>query len=104
MIKKDDVFIMAVFHMKTAGDSSDSYKTKLFINMDSWVVCCNNGVELHKLKAKFCGFFKGMCNDGFADVFSAAIGFYSIARVCNMAASSDVVRMKNIKSNNFVGF
>ena len=103
VVKKNDILVMSVLHMESAGNCSNANKPKLFIKMESRMVCGNNRVELHKFKTKLRGFFKRMGNYCFTDMSVAKVCSYSIACVCNMAASSDVVGMQNIKTDGFAG-
>ena len=56
MIKKNDIFIVSVFHKKTAGNGSQTNKSEFFIKMKSRVVCGDNGIELKDFETQFATF------------------------------------------------
>ena len=104
VVKKNDILVMSVFHVKTAGNSSKPHETEFFIKMERRMVRRNHSVELHKPESEFGGFLEGMGYDCFADMPVADVGSDRIACVGNMSASADIVGMEDIKSDSFAGF
>ena len=65
-------------------------------------VICNHCIELHNTKAIFLRLCKAVKNQFLADVFTPDFSSYCIAGITDMAASSYIVRMQDIETDNFI--
>ena len=97
-----DVFIMAVFHQKAAGNCAELHKPESFVKMAGMGIAFNDGIELKNAEAVNICLVQAVLHQLFADVLSSQIASYAIGRVADMPASADVVGMKNIETVNSV--
>ena len=65
-------------------------------------VICNHCIELHNTKAFFLCLCKAVKNQFLANVFTTEISSYCIAGITDMSASSYIVRVQDIETDNFI--
>ena len=65
-------------------------------------VICNDCVELHDSEAFFLCFCEAVKNQFFPDMFATDVSSYCVAGVADVAASSYVVRMQDVETDNFI--
>ena len=95
---------MSVFHSESAFYCSKLDKAELFVQMPRMDVCRHDRIELHNPESCEPGLRKAVLYKKFPDMKSAAGGAYGVACVCNVRASADVVRVQNVKPDDFSAF
>ena len=65
-------------------------------------VRCDDGVELQSAEAAGGKARDAVEHELFANVPAARAAGYSVARVCDVAAAADVVRVENVQPENFI--
>ena len=95
---------MSVLHSESAFYCSKLNKSKPFVQVPCMDVCCHNCVELQNSKTCNPGLGKTVLYKKFSDVETSAGGAYGITCVCNVRAAADVVRMQNVKPDDFSAF
>lgn len=95
---------MSVFHSESAFYCSKLDKTEPFVQMPRMDVCRHDRIELHNPESCELGLRKAVLYKKFPDMKSAAGGAYGVACVCNVRASADVVRVQNVKPDDFSAF
>ena len=65
-------------------------------------VICNHCIELHNTKAFFFCLCKAVKNQFLANVFTTDCSSYCIAGIADVAASSYVIRVQDVESDNFI--
>ena len=88
---------MPVLHAEAVGDLTEHDKAEPFIKVSGVNVRVDHGVELHEGKAVRFGLDKAILHQRLTEMLSALAAFHHVARVSDVAASSDVVRMQDIK-------
>ena len=91
---------MSVVHSEADGNCSELFDPYPLIKMSCVNVRRNDRIELQNSEAVRFRLSYAIPNQLFADVQSPVLGRNGIACICNVAASADVVRMKNIHSVN----
>ena len=102
MIIWADVFVMSVFHSKSAGDGTQLLEAEMFVEMSCVDVGGDDGIELHDAEVMGSTLFQTVTDKFFADMKPAAVTADGIAGVADMPASPYVVRMKNVQSIDFI--
>ena len=95
---------MSIFHSESALDCAELDKAELFVQMPRMDVCRHDRIELHNPESCEPGLRKAVLYKKFPDMKSAAGGAYGITCVCNVRASADVVRVQNVKPDDFSAF
>ena len=104
VIIRTDVFIMPILHPESTGNRTKLYKTKPLIQMAGMNIALDHSIELEDSKAMLRGLFQAVQNQFLSDVKSAAGRCYGIARVADMAATPDIVRMQDIEADDMAFF
>lgn len=95
MIVWADVFVMSVFHAKSAGDGAQLFEAELFVEVSCVDVGGDDGVELHDVEVMGGALFQTVTDEFFTDMKPTAVTADSVAGVADMSASSYIIRMKN---------
>ena len=96
MIVWADVFVMSVFHAKSAGDGAQLFETESFVEVSCVDVGGDDGVELHDAEVMGGALFQTVTDEFFTDMKPTAVTVDSVAGVADMSASSYIIRMKNV--------
>lgn len=92
---------MPVLHAKTTGDRTELVKADPLIQMPCVHIRSNDRIKLQDAKAQLMGFRDAVFHKHLSDMQSPACGSYRIAGVRDMAASADIVRVQDIKPQDF---
>ena len=102
MIVWADVFVMSVFHAKSAGDGAQLFEAEAFVEMSCVDVGDDDGVELHDTEVMGSALFQAVADEFFTDMKSTAVTADSVAGVADMSASSYIIRMENVQTIDFI--
>ena len=91
---------MPVFHTKPLGDSPQLRKTEPFVQVSCMYIRRNNCIKLQNRKAVFAPLFNTIQYQFFSNMQSSSMRTHRVTRITDMAASSDIVRVQDIKSVN----
>ena len=100
MIIGTNILIMTVFHPETTGNHAQLDKAKTFIEMSRVNIAGNNGVKLQDAEAMEFSLNKTVGDQFLSDMKSPCLGADCIAGIADMTAPADIIRMKNVKSQN----
>ena len=98
MIVWVDVFVMSVFHAKSAGDGAQLFEAESFVEVSCVDVGGDDGVELHDAEVMGGALFQTVTDEFFTDMKPTAVTADSVAGVADMSASSYIIRMKNVQA------
>ena len=104
MIIGTDILIMSVLHTEALRDHTKLDKSKSFIKMSCMDIAGHNRIKLQDTKTMLFSPDQAIGYQLFANMKSSGISAYRIAGVTDMTASSDIIRMKDVKSVNFSAF
>lgn len=97
-IIRTDVLVMSVVHSEAAGNCAELFEPDSLIKVSCMNIRRNNRIELKNSESvRFC-LNNTVTNQLFTDVQSPAFKRNGIACVCDMAASADIVRVKDVHS------
>ena len=99
MIVRADVLVMTVLHPEAAGYRTELLKAQALIKMAGMRIALYYGVKLQDFIAELCALLHAVKNELFADMKAADLGIYSIACIADVAASSYVVRVEDVKTD-----
>ena len=102
MIVWADVFVMSVFHAKSAGDGAQLFEAESFVEMSCVDVGGDDGVELHDTEVMGSALFQAVADEFFTDMKPAAVTADGIAGVADMSASTYIVGVENVQAINFI--
>ena len=100
---RDDIYVVPVFEQEAFGNHAELRKAKLFVQLQCRCVCRDDRIELQNSKADFLCFNKTIFHEKFADVLAALVFLDRIARIRNMPAAPDIVRVENVQPDHFAG-
>ena len=100
IVIQTDILIGSIFHQKAIGNRSHQHEAKTFIQVPGMNIVFYYGIELHQLESMFFCLIQTVGNQPFANVFSPVARINGRACICNMTATTNIVRVKNVKSNN----
>ena len=104
MIIRTDILIMSILHTEPLRDHAKLGKSKSLIKMSCRNIAGHNRIKLQDTKTMLFSPGQTVGYQLFSNVKSSGISAYRIAGVTDMTASSDIIRMKNVKSVNFSAF
>ena len=104
MIIRTDILIMSILHTEPLRDHAKLGKSKSLIKMSCRNIAGHNRIKLQDTKTMLFSPGQTVGYQLFFNVKSSGISAYRIAGVTDMTASSDIIRMKNVKSVNFSAF
>lgn len=104
MIIRTDILIMSILHTEPLRDHAKLGKSKSLIKMSCRKIAGHNRIKLQDTKTMLFSPGQTVGYQLFSNVKSSGISAYRIAGVTDMTASSDIIRMKNVKSVNFSAF
>lgn len=91
-----DIFIVTVLHPKAFRDNAELREADPLIQMSGVDIALDNSVELQDLKADFLCLRYTVKHELFADMLTSAFGADRVARVGDMPAPPDIVRVQNV--------
>lgn len=100
MVVRTDVLIMTVFHPEATGNHAQLDKAKTFIEMSRVNIAGNNSIKLQDAEAMEFSLNKTVGDQFLSDMKSPCLGADCIAGIADMTAPADIIRMKNVKSQN----
>ena len=100
MIIGTNILIMTVFHSETTGNHAQLDKAKTFIEMSRVNIAGNNSIKLQDAEAMEFSLNKTVGDQFLSDMKSPCLGADCIAGIADMTAPADIIRMKNVKSQN----
>lgn len=104
MIIRTDILIMSILHTEPLRDHAKLGKSKSLIKMSCRNIAGHNRIKLQDTKTMLFSPGQTVGYQLFSNVKSSGISAYRIAGVTDMTASSDIIRMKNVKSVNVSAF
>lgn len=104
MIIRTDILIMSILHTEPLRDHAKLGKSKSLIKMSCRNIAGHNRIKLQDTKTMLFSPGQTVGYQLFSNVKSSGISAYRIAGVTDMTASSDIIRMKDVKSVNFSAF
>ena len=103
MVVQEDILISPIIHLKAFRDNAEFGKAEFFIKMDRSCIARYDSIELEDFESELTSLFHAMFNKAFPDVLSPYVRPNCVTCIADMAAVSDVVRMKNIETGDFSG-
>ena len=105
MIIRTDILIMSILHQEASRYPSQRDESQALVQLPgSRVSAGHNRIKLQDTKTMLFSPGQTVGYQLFSNVKSSGISAYRIAGVTDMTASSDIIRMKNVKSVNFSAF
>ena len=87
---------MSVFHSESLWDRSQLNKADPLVQMSCVKIGFHHRIELQHLEAERFRSLHTVQNQLFTDMQPSAAGSHGVARVADMSASADVVRVKDV--------
>lgn len=103
-VEEDDVLVVAVFHKEALGNSAQTCEAQALIQMQGMDVCRYDRVELHEAKTQPCAHGQRVFHELLSNVQPALARFDGIAGIGNMAATTHVIGVKDIETDNLARF
>ena len=100
MIIGTNILIMTVFHPEATGNHAQLDKAKTFIEMSRVNIAGNNSIKLQDAEAMEFSLNKTVGDQFLSDMKSPCLGADCIAGIADMTAPADIIRMKDVKSQN----
>ena len=92
---------MPIIHTETARDDAKPMESQSLIEVQSMSVGGNNGIKLKDAETMLCSFFERILYQLFANVQSSSSFLHGIACIADMTATANIVRMKDVQSDDF---
>ena len=100
---RDDVLVVSVLEQEPLGNHSKLRKSEFLVEFECRRICRNNRIELQNPKADFLGLREAILYEKFSDMLTALVLLDRIARIRNMSAAPDIVRVENVQPDHLAG-
>ena len=91
---RDDIFVVSVFEQESLGNHAELRKAEFLVELECRRICRDNRIELQNPDADFLGLREAILYENFADMLAALVLLDRIARIRNMPAAPDIVRVE----------
>ena len=97
---RHNIFVCAVFEQKSAGNSAKRREPDFAVQVQRRRVGSHDSIELQDPEPAGFSLAQRISYELFADLLTAAVTADCIAAVADMTAAPDIVRMKNVQTDN----